>query len=198
MRLVLPAQLKPVLAQVRANPRLQAGLALVVVLLLGWVFLVLGDLRDAQLQLRDQARERYVQVRLLVGQDVWLQRADEATRLADALDAEIPRVQSAGLAQAAFQGWLKGIVDGEGDAVRMQVQTPAYMEDPADVVRVTAVVSGGISPRRAWQMIHRIESGVSLVTIPLLTVKTDGANNMVSVTVQGYYRLPGPPPQVQP
>lgn len=198
MILSVPAQLKPLLAQVRASARLQAGLALAALLLLGWVFLVLGDLREAQLQRREQARQRYVQVRQLVGQDVWLQRADQATRLADALDAEIPRAQSAGLAQAAFQGWLKQIVDSQGGTLRLEVQAPTHMEDPSDVVRVTAVVSGGMEPRQTWQMIHRIESSVSLVTIPLLTVRTDGANKIFSLTVQGYYRLPASPGQAQP
>lgn len=198
MTLPIPPRLQPLLAQVRANPRLQAFLSLAVLLLLGWVFLVLGDLRAAQLQRREQALERYVQMRQLVGQDVWLQRADAAERLARTLDAEIPPARSPGLAQADFQGWLKTIVDDQGQSARMDVQAPTYLEDPDDVVRVTAVVSGGMEPRRVWQMIQRIESGVSLVTIPLLTVRSDGANKTYSLTVQGYYRLPGPPQKAQP
>ena len=190
MKFVVPAGLKPLLAQVQGNPRLQAGLSLAALLVVGWLVLVLGDVRDAQLQQREQARQRYIQVRQLVGQDVWLQRANDAARLADTLDAEIPSAQSPGLAQAAFQGWLKQIVDSQGGQLRLEVQPPVFMDEPAGVVKVTAVVSGGMEPRRTWQMIQRIESSVSLVTIPVLSVRTDGANKIFSLTVLGYYRLP--------
>lgn len=190
------AALRPLLAQVRSNPRLQAGLVLIAALVLGWLFLVLGDMRDAQLQRLDQARQRLAQVQQLAGQEVWFERADEAERIAEALDAEIPAARSPGLAQAAFQGWLREIVDSQGTGLQLEVQAPVDLEEPTDVVRVTAVVSGGMEPRRVWQMVHRIESSLSLVTIPLISVRTDGANHRFSLTVQGYYRLPEQPSEV--
>lgn len=190
MNVSLPAGLRPLWAQVRGNPRLQAGLALIALLVAGWVFLVLGDLRAARLEQRQQALQRYVQVRQLVGQEVWLQRADAANRLADALAAEIPPAQSPGLAQAAFQDWLKKIVDSEGEQIRLIVQAPAPVEDQDGLVQVTAEISGAMEPHRVWQMIHRIESSVSLVTIPILSVRTDGTNRRFSLTVEGFYRLP--------
>lgn len=198
MRVDLPPQLKKLVAEVRANPRLQIGLALSALLLLGWVFLVLGDWRKAQVQQLEQGRQRLVQVKQLAGEKVWLERADTARRLADVLDAEVPPARSPGLAQADFQGWLKEIVDRQVGTLRLDVQTPSYVDDPADVVRVTAVVSGGMEPQRVWQMIHRIEAGTSLVTIPILIVRSDGANNTFSLTVQGYYRLPAPRPEAAP
>lgn len=195
MNIALPPQLKSLATEIRGNPRLQVGLTLIVLLFLGWVFLVLGDARRTQLQQLEQGRQRLVQVKQLAGQKVWLERADAAKRLADTLDAEIPPAKSPGLAQAAFQGWLKEIVDSQGTNLRIDVQSPAYVEDPADVVRVTAVVSGGLEPQRVWQMIHRIEGHAALVSIPTLTVRSDGANKAFSLTVQGYYRLPAPPPE---
>ena len=195
----LPPQLQQLLAQVRANARLQAGLALIVLLWLGWMFLALGDRRTAQLQQLEQGRQRLAQVKQLAGERVWLQRADAARRLAEVLDAEIPPAQSPGLAQAAFQGWLKQMVDSQGGTpLQLEVQTPTYLDAPADVVGVTAMISGGMEPQRVWQLIHRIESSTSLVKIPLLTVRSDGANKIFSLTVQGYYRLPGPRPEAAP
>ncbi len=198
MRPPVPPQLKLLLIQVRANARLQAGLALIGLLLIGWVFLVLGDWRDAQLAKLEQGHQRLAQVRQLAGEQVWLQRAEDARRLADLLDAEIPPAQSPGLAQAAFQSWLQPFTLGNATPLRLEVQTPTYLDAPADVVRVSAEIGGGMDPRRVWEMIHRIESSTSLVTIPLLTVRSDGANKTFSLSVQGYYRLPAPRPQDTP
>lgn len=194
MKLRLPAELHPLLEQVRANPRLQAGAAIIALLLASWVVLVLGDIRQAQIARLEQARARYIQVRQLAGQDIWLQRAADAAKLADALEAEIPQAPSAGLAQAQFQGWLKGIVDAQGVPIRMDTQAPTRLEPPSgDIVRVNATLAGSMDPQRTWQLIHRIEGTTSLVTIPALTVRSDGSNQTFAVTVQGYYRIPAAP-----
>jgi hypothetical protein len=183
-------QIELLARQVRANPRLQAGLGLIAVLLVGWIFLVLGDLRAAKLRQLQDARHRLAQVQQLAGQDVWLQRADQAERLARMLAAELPPTRSPGLAQAAFQGWLKQIVDPQDSSVRMDVQAPDTLDAPPDTVRVTAMISGTGDPQRAWQLIRRIESSSALVTIPVLSVRSDGTNHGYSLTVQGYYHVP--------
>lgn len=190
MSSALEARLKPLLDQFNANPRLQFGAAFIALLLLAWVFLVLGDARDASVRKLQDGRERLAQMQQLAGQGVWVQRAQEASQLARALDAEIPAARSAGLAQADFQGWLRGIVESQGTAVRLDVQAPAMMDQPADVVKLTAVVSGPLPPQQVWQMIHRIESRPSLVTIPTALVRSNGTDHSFSLTVQGYYRLP--------
>jgi hypothetical protein len=140
----------------------------------------------------EQAREHYLQVRQLAGQDVWFQRASDAEQLARKLEAELPPAASAGLAQAAFQGWLKDIVDSQGVPLRIDMQAPARVDAPPGVVRISATVSGGLEPQRVWAMIHRLESGASLVTIPVILVRTDGTNKTFSMTVEGYYRVAAP------
>lgn len=187
----LPADLRPLLDQVRANPRLQVGLGAIGLLLVGWIVLVLGDVRQGQVARLEQARARYIQVRQLSGQDVWLQRAADAAKLADALEAEIPQAASGGLAQAQFQGWLKTITDSQGVPIRMDTEAPTRLEAPsAGIVRVTATIAGSMDPQRTWQLIHRIEGTTSLVTIPAIAIRSDGSNQTFSLTVQGYYRVP--------
>ena len=61
---------------------------------------------------------------------------------------------------------------------------------PGDIVRITAVVAGTMDPRRTWDMIHRFEASTALVAIPEITVRSDGANQTFSVTLQGFYRVP--------
>ena len=187
----LPAPVAPLVAQVRANPRLQVGLASIGLLLLGWLFLVLGDAREAQVKAVVEARQHYFQVRQLSGQDAWTQRAADAVQLADALEAELPTAPSAGLAQATFQGWLKGITDTQATPIRVDLQPPVRLEAPnEDVVRISANVAGSMEPRRAVDLVHRFESGTALVTIPEISLLSDGANQTFSMTVQGFYRVP--------
>lgn len=190
MTRALPPPLQRAWAELRANPRLQLGVALILLLLAGWAFLVLGDLRTALLKDLKTGHERLVQVKQLAGQSEWGQRARDAEALAKALDAEIPTARSAGLAQAEFQGWLQKIVESQGTTLRLDMQAPLRLEGRPDLVRVTATVSGGLSPRNVVQMVHRIESNTSLVTIPALLVRTDGANQTFSATVQATYRVP--------
>lgn len=193
----LATRLKPLLLQIKGNPRLQLGMALIASLLLAWVFLVLGDVRTAALQRLDQGRERLSQMRQLAGQQVWLERAQQASQLAGVLDAEIAPARSSGLAQADFQGWLREIVQSQGSALRIEAQAPAMLDAPPGIVQVTAVISGALPPAQVWQMIHRIESRPSLVTIPTALIRSNGTDHSFSLTVQGYYRLPtttGPAP----
>lgn len=198
MNRALPPSLQRLMLEFRGNPRLQLGLALILLLLAGWVFLLLADWRAALLKDLAAGHERLIQVKQLAGQKAWTQRARDAEALAKALDAEIPTARSAGLAQAEFQGWLQKIVDAQGATLRLDMQAPLRLEDRPDLVRVTANVSGGLAPRRVLQMVHRIESATSLVTIPVLLVRTDGANQTFSATVQAIYRLPDAVPEGTP
>ena len=191
MKLAIPPRLVPLVDEVKGNPRLQLGLVLIAALVLGWLFLVLGDQRKAAIEELGDARQHYFQVRQLAGQDVWEARAAEAEALAGALEAEVPPVASAGLAQATFQGWLGGIPGIAGAQVRVETQPPVRLKAPnEDVVRITAVVSGSTDPRRAWEIIHRLESGKALVTLPELVVRADGTSQAFSLTVHGFYRVP--------
>ncbi len=191
----LHARLQPLLQEVRANPRLLAGLAVIGALVLGWFFLVLGDWRAARLAELEQTRQRLVQVQQLADQEEWPERAAEAVRLADALDAEIPEAASPGLAQADFQGWLREIADAQPGELRLDVQQPTLLEQPTGVVRVAGTISGSLAPNRVVQVIHRIEGRTSLATVPVATIRSDGLNQTFSITVHGFYRLANPEEQ---
>lgn len=175
--------------ELRRNPRLQAGGLVIVLLILGWLFLVAGDWRNEKIETLKQTQQRLLQVRELARQQSWVERADEAGRLAEAMAAELPPAASPGLAQADFQGWLRGLVDSQGGTLRLEVQPPVRADNPADVIRVTATVSGSLSPVQVAQLVNRIESRATLATIPVMTVRSDGANQTFSLTVQGFYRL---------
>lgn len=189
MNLTLPPRLRPLLAEFKGNTRLQVGAVLIALLVFGWLMLVLADWRSQKLVELEQARQRLAQIQGLAGQEVWIERAEAAHTLAQALRAEIPSATSAGLAQAQFQGWLREIVDTQGAPLRLDVEAPVNVEQPAGIVKVTATIAGNLSPARVQQLIHRIEGRTTLSTIPTLTILNDGFNWTFSLTVQGFYQL---------
>ena len=191
----LPAQLSPLVAQIRANPRLQAGLGVISAIVLLWLFLLLGDWRQARIAVLQASQQRLEQTRNLARQKDWAERAEQARLLANALQAEIPPAASPGLAQAEFQGWLRQLADTQPASLRLDVQPPVRLEAPADVVRVTATLNGSLPPSQVLQLISRIESRQSLATIPMMTLRSDGLNRSFSLTIQGYYRLQAREPQ---
>lgn len=187
----LPAQLLPLIAQVQANRRLQAILGLAAAIILLWLFLLLGDWRQAQLQVLQASNRRLEQTRNMARQKDWALRAEKARQMADSLQAEIPVAGSLGLAQADFQSWLRELADSQPAPLRLDVQPPVRMESPADVIRVTATVNGGMDASYVQRLITRIESRQSIATIPIATLRSDGQNQSFSLTVHGYYRLQG-------
>lgn len=181
--------------QIRANPRLQVGLAVIGLILLCWLVLVTSDARQALVRDLAGRHERLAQIKQLAGQRVWIQRAVEAETLARTLEAEIPAADSAGMAQAAFQSWLRPIVEPYGSDVRLEVQTPVMVDSPAGTAQVTAVISGSLPPQRVIQLVSRIEAARALVVVPLATIRDDGANRTFSLTVRAYYRIAPEGPQ---
>ena len=79
----LPAQLSPLVAQIRANPRLQAGLGVISAIVLLWLFLLLGDWRQARIAVLQASQQRLEQTRNLARQKDWAERAEQARLLAD-------------------------------------------------------------------------------------------------------------------
>ncbi|WP_447585082.1 hypothetical protein [Pseudoxanthomonas mexicana] len=191
----LPAQLTPLVAQIRASPRLQIGLGVITAIVLLWLFLLLGDWRQARIAVLQASNQRLEQTRNLARQKDWAERAEQARQLADTLQAEIPPAASPGLAQAEFQGWLRQLADTQPASLRLDVQPPVRLETPADMVRVTATLNGSMAPSQVLQLISRIESRQSLATIPMMTLRSDGLNRSFSLTIQGYYRLQAKEPQ---
>lgn len=185
----LPAQIQPLVAQIQRNPRLQLGVGLIAVIVLLWVFLVLGDWRKSRVAGLEASIHRLEQTRNLARQKDWAERAMEAQEIADLLAAEIPPAASMGLAQAELQGWLRQIADGQAPPLRLEVQPAVPMESPAGIIRVTATLNGSLTPTQAITLISRIESQQALTTIPVISLRTDGRNQSFSMTVQRYYKL---------
>ena len=177
--------------QFRANPRLLLAIPLIAVL----VMLMCWQALDAaRVQAQKQSIESEVnlrRIRGLQGQDVWIGRAQQARRIRQQLEAELPLTRTSGLAQAAVQSWLTGIAQATTsapDKVRVSIESAAVVEELPQVLRVRASVSGAAPANQAINMIRQIEQSKNLVFIETVNIRSD-QNNLFSLTVNAYYRL---------
>src|SRR3546814_3808218 len=109
-------------AEFQANVRLRWGSVLIVAIMVFYLWLVPSDLR-AQMQ-RDyvQQVQRLDKITSLSGQDEWLQRAQQASTLREALQAQIPTVATLGLAQASVQSIARDLITASGKPLRVQAE----------------------------------------------------------------------------
>lgn len=177
--------------QFRANPRLLLALPLIAVLvmLMCWQALDATRVRAQKQSIESEVNLR--RIRGLQGQDVWIARAQQARRIRQQLEAELPLTRTSGLAQAAVQSWLTGIAQATTsapDKVRVSIESSAVVEELPQVLRVRASVSGAAPANQAINMIRQIEQSKNLVFIETVNIRSD-QNNLFSLTVNAYYRL---------
>lgn len=190
MNAVLQSLLTQVRSEFQANARLRWGGLLILAIVVLYLLLVLSDVR-AQMQ-RDyvQQVQRLDKITSLAGQDEWLQRAEQARLLRDALQAQIPTVATLGLAQASVQSLARDLIAASGKPLRVQVETATEVGRGSGIWRTPVVISGGLSPDRALQMIRKIEQQENLVVVDqaILLNRSGGG---LTLTMTAFSRIQG-------
>lgn len=172
------------------NQRLRIGVLAIAAILAFYSFLVLNDLRTS---LHDQYVERrqYLRkLRTVAVQKEWPARAEEMSRVREALEAEIPEFASASLAQASVQGWVGELAAVHGTAVRVQTQPAEAIPGTPGLWRVPMVVSGSLAPRAVINLIQQVEKRTSLSVIEEALI-LNRQNQTFQLTVVSYARVAG-------
>lgn len=188
MSAMIPTLLAQARAEFQANARLRWGGVLIVAIMVFYLWLVLSDLR-AQMQ-RDyvQQVQRLDKITSLSGQDEWLQRAQQASTLRQALQAQIPTVATLGLAQASVQSIARDLITASGKPLRVQAETATEIGSGSGIWRVPVVISGALAPDAALQLIRNIERQQNLVVVDqMILLNRPGAP--FSVTMTAYFRV---------
>lgn len=184
----LRAALASMRMELADNPRLRLGAWLIAAILIFYVWLVLADWR-AQMHKDYVAQVQQLQkIRSLAGQDEWLQRAEQARVLRDALQAQIPEVATLGLAQASVQTLARDMIAASGNAIRVQTEAPAEVGEGSGLWRVPMVISGGLGATQVLQLIRRIESQRNLVVIEQAMI-LNRENHTFSLTMVSFFRV---------
>lgn len=170
------------------NPRLRAGAWVIAAIVLFYLWLVLSEWRaDAQKDYAAQS-QRLEKISSLAGQDEWLQRAEQARALREALQAQIPEVATLGLAQASVQTTARDLIAASGNTLQVQAEAPAEVGVGSGLWRVPVVISGSLAAPQVLQLVRRIESARNLMVIEQAQILNQN-NRTFSLTIVSYYRV---------
>jgi hypothetical protein len=169
--------------ELRTNPRLRAGLAVVLAILVAYGLLEWRDRQDA-------GRAEYVRLLTQVARQsqpqqpaVWAQRASEAGDALQRARGELWRNASTGLAQAQVQDWLNGLlrqVAAKSAAVRVsepelgpetQALTARLPADLQIVKPLRARVEFNSDPAALLTLLAALNDAPHRVVVDGLTVK---------------------------
>lgn len=184
--------------QVRGNPRLKAGLALIVCILL---FLGWDSLHDWRLTQQKNAIDKELNLkrtRALRGQDEWLERATQAEQRLKALRGQLPAASTAGLAQAGVQNWLAMLTGNlpQKANVSIDVMPAAKLEEGVEIWRVKARISAEISPRQAFDLIQKVEDSDNLAIVESAQIRS-GNGQRSSLSIASFYQISAAAEQAQ-
>lgn len=167
--------------QMKTNPRLRWGVWLIV-----WMFWLYGvlELRDYLAAEREQYRSTLASVSRLHAQNSrteWLSRVEPARTMAVQLESRLWQASSSGLAQAAFQDWLRTAL-AESGVAQPQIRVSGVDEETgaaegkrgaADLWKIRANLSFGLNPEGLTDLLSRIEFGERLVGIESLVIRNE-------------------------
>lgn len=175
-------------AEWQGNQRLRWGVLAIALILAAYLFLVLVDWK-ASLQAQYLQRAEYLyKVRTLSGQGVWVERAQAARRMHDALLAQVPTVATVGLAQASVQSWARELVAATGGEVRVEARAPQAVDGQPGIWRVPIVLSGSLAPSQVVQLMQRIDRQSTLTVVEQANM-LNRENRTFSLTIVSFFRI---------
>lgn len=177
--------------QLRANPRLQWGAAIAVLLCAALALQAIDGWRSRMQQRSVDAEVEARKVIALRKQMVWVERAREAEALKKKLDSRIPVVASPGIAQATLQSSLRSAAKTIAGVQRLGVEVgdPAQVENRPGLYRVRATVSAEVAPKKAFDLISILESSPNLTLIEGSSIRS-GDGQQSTINVAAFYRTP--------
>lgn len=188
---VFEAQLQSLKRQVEAAPWLKWAGLLVATLLAMFMLQALDGWRTHQQKAGIEAEQNLRKILALKGQDVWLSREKSALQLRDSLRAQLPQLNTPGMAQAALQNWLREATasfDTQQQSVSIRINRAAPLEAMPDVLQVNAALNGNLSPGQALSLLRKIESASNLITVETINIQSDNSNTL-HLTLNAYYRI---------
>lgn len=139
--MALSDSLSPLLAEIKANPRLRLGLC--AILGIAWLYgsLLLRDESQRAASEYQAFAKKVARTTAQAGQNEWLERAETAQAAQLQLESRLWRESTLGLAQASFQDWLNLAVQQAGVA-RPVLTVAAQEESTTDKKPSVAKTSG--------------------------------------------------------
>ena len=176
MSAAVPKFLRQAHEEWRANPRLRWGALVAGAIAVVYLCLLLVDWR------RDK-------MAALSGQEAWLVRADRARAVAKAVDAEIPRATTIGLAEAEVQTTVRQLLNAFGGKLSSDPKPSVQVAGQPGLWRVPFTLRGITSQAQMLEILRRIESSQRLMVVEEFSFSfVQGAPNL-TLTGVAYFRI---------
>jgi len=196
--------------QLRDNPRLRWGVALIAGIFWLYLVLLLRDAAQTEGQQQRAAGQSIARLRVQLVQHEWTARVLPARTLAVQLEGRLWQAPTAGLAQARFQDWLNAamvkaavthpqiavtvIDDGAANASGVASQNPEpgtadAATTPADLWKIKAKLDFDFSSPVLIDLLRRIEGNEKQIIVATLNVSKEPRSH-VEMELYGYFQKP--------
>ncbi|HEX5693791.1 MAG TPA: hypothetical protein VFY00_04130 [Arenimonas sp.] len=182
------ARLEQMRAEWRQSRRLRLG-ALVVLVVVGLHFVLgLADGREATMEQYRRDADLLARLQEAGKESGWPGRAEEAEAALATLEATLPEVASAGLAQAELQAWLAGQAASAGLAdARVRAETTLDVPGHPRLWQVVARLDGEVPQGRVPLLLRSMSAGLPWIQVERMDL-SQGRQTQVSLVVRAYYR----------
>lgn len=189
------------LNELRNNPRLRWGVALIIGIIWLYGILLLREALQEQEQQHRATAQTISRLRAQLAQPEWIARVAPARELAMQLEGRLWQAPTPGLAQAAFQDWLNAavikagathsqitviVLDEAGANVSNQNQNPDATT-PSDLWKIKAKLSFDFTSATLLDFMGRIENHERQVIVGALNVRKEPAPR-VEMELIGYFQ----------
>ena len=183
------------LNQLRANPRLRWGIALLIGIVWLYALLLLRENLQEQTQQHGAAAQGITRLRAQLAQPEWAARVTPAKMLAVQLEGRLWQAPTSGLAQAAFQDWLNAAMLKAGvtnPQISVTVLDEALTTAPTDLWKIKAKLAFNFSAANPMDFLSRIESHEKQIIVGSLNVRKEPLPFM-EMELFGYFQKQAAP-----
>lgn len=203
--MALSESITPLLAEIRANPRLRLGLWLIIGI--AWIYCLLL-LRDEVHRANNEHQafaKKVARTLAQAGQNEWLERAESAQAMQLQHESRLWHEGTIGLAQAGFQDWLNLAVQQSG--LSKPVITVAAQEEntsektttggkgadsTSNLWKITAKLSFDFTARNLYELMGRLAGHDKQIVIETLVIRTVPAPRAEMMLVAYFQKPAGP------
>jgi len=171
----------------RQNQRLRLAVWLMVGILLLYVSLLVSDWRTAVQEDYRRTAERLSRLEALTKQSEWTTRADASRALCVQLEGGLWKAEGRGMALAALQNWIYGLLKGSAlDDSRVSVEPAIDVPGVEHVWQVAVRVEGALHMQKLAVLLHQIETHPQMTEIDGLEI-TAGTQGRFALVLKAYF-----------
>ena len=186
-----------VVSELRESLRLRLGIFLILVIVMVWISLVLGDIREGRQRAIDMALSELIDVRSVADESFWQGQLDQQVSTAQKAGVKVWQDRSPSRLAANLQSKLYAMA-GETGILSPEIRTSSHERVFRDqeLYRLKASIRGYYRGSDAIAFLGKVESHSPAITIDSMSMKTTPnkrVNNRFDLILIIYFETDGEP-----